>query len=100
MLNRPKQRQWQPTKKHGFRAKDFWQPLGGFDFPLGYPWRVHRTQHTSEENGADPKLAPIALAPRCEAANWIAIGSCSIFNDWRSGHELGSSGHPKTMGSL
>ena len=38
--------------------------------------------------------------PRCEAANWIAIGSCNIFNDWRRGHELGSSGHPKTMGSL
>ena len=45
----------------------------------------------------------IALAPRCEAANWIqevAIESCNIFSDWRRGHELGSSGHPKTMGSL
>ena len=42
----------------------------------------------------------IALAPRCEAANWNAIESCNTFNDWRRGHELWSSGHPKTMGSL
>ena len=42
----------------------------------------------------------IALAPRCEAANWSAVGSCNILNDWRRGHELWSSGHPKTMGSL
>ena len=38
--------------------------------------------------------------PRCEAGNWIAIGSCNTRNDWRRGHELGSSGHPKTMGPL
>ena len=43
---------------------------------------------------------PIAFAPRCEAANWIAIESYNIANDLRRGHELGSSGHPKTMGSL
>ena len=40
---------------------------------------------------------PIALAPRCEAANWIAIESHNSFNEWRRGHEPG---HPKTMGSF
>ena len=29
-----------------------------------------------------------------------ASGSCGIFGDWRRGHELGSSGHPKTAGPL
>ena len=36
---------------------DFWQPLGGFEFPLGYPLLVHRNRHTREENSANPKLA-------------------------------------------
>ena len=42
----------------------------------------------------------VALAPRCKASNWIAIDSCNMFYDWRRGHELWSSGHPKTTGSL
>ena len=29
-----------------------------------------------------------------------AIESCNTFNDWHRGHELKSSGHPKTTGSL
>ena len=35
----------------------FWRPLGRFDFPLGYPWLMHRKQHNREENSANPKLA-------------------------------------------
>jgi len=55
--NRPQKRQWQPTKKHGIRPQIFGQPLGRFDFPLGYPWLVHRKLHNREENSANPKLA-------------------------------------------
>ena len=58
---------------------------GGPSMDVGVRWR---------------QTMSIALAPRCEAANWIAIESCNIFNDWRRDHELWSSGHPKTMGSL
>ena len=59
----PKKRQWQPTKKHQICAKIFRQPLGRFDFPLGYPWRLHRKQHIRKENSANPN--PALRGRRC-----------------------------------
>ena len=45
-------------------------------------------------------MQSMALAPGPDAKLPIGllIESCNIFNDWRRGHELGSSGHPKTNG--
>ena len=37
----------------------------------------------------------MALAPRCEAANWIAIESCNLLNDWHRAMNPGVQATPK-----
>ena len=56
------------------------QPLGGFDFPLGYPWLVHRKQYIMqyidirEENSAGRQPKRCSFPLKCGQITKTAAG--------------------------